>query len=118
MAGANLCLAGKNCARWIGVIGYCQSQWWFIADAFALYRQSSDRSLTGARREILRQTAAGDTVAALLTARSFADAVEIQIGFTRRSLGAIVDGSTRRSEIGFRLTSDATTPVMGRVSAG
>jgi hypothetical protein len=41
------------------------------------------------------------------------DVVEIQIGFARRSLGAIVDGSTRLGELGLRLANTATKPVLG-----
>jgi hypothetical protein len=59
-------------------------------------------------------TAAGDSVAALLKAKSLVDAVEIQIGFARSSLDAIVDGSTRLGEIGLRLANDATKPMLGR----
>jgi len=62
-------------------------------------------------------TAAGDSFAALLSAKSVVDAVEIQIGFARRSLGAIAEGSTRLGEIGLRLANDAAKPVMARLSA-
>jgi hypothetical protein len=63
-------------------------------------------------------TAAGDSVTALLRARSFADAVEIQLSFARRSLEAIVDGSTRLGEIGLRLTNDASKPMLEPFVAG
>jgi len=57
-------------------------------------------------------TAAGDSAAALLGARNFADAVEIQIGFARRSLDALVTGGIRLSEIGARLASEASRPIV------
>jgi hypothetical protein len=57
-------------------------------------------------------TAAGDSAAALLGARNFADAVEIQIGFARRSLDALVAGGMRLSEIGARLASEASRPIV------
>ena len=63
-------------------------------------------------------TAAGDSVTALLRARSFADAVEIQLSFARRSLEAIVDGSTRLGEIGLRLTNNASKPMLEPFVAG
>jgi hypothetical protein len=59
-------------------------------------------------------TAAGDSVAALFGAKSLADAVEIQLGFARRSLDAVAEGSTRLGEIGLRLANDAAKPVLGR----
>jgi hypothetical protein len=67
--------------------------------------------MTGLARSNLAAT--GDSLAALLAARNLVDVVEIQIGFARRSLGAIVDGSTRLGELGLRLASSATKPVLG-----
>ena len=63
-------------------------------------------------------TAAGDNVTALLAARSMADAVEIQFDLARRSLDAIVDGSTKLGEIGLRLANDAAKPLLGPPTAG
>jgi hypothetical protein len=63
-------------------------------------------------------TAAGDSVAALISARSLVDAVEIQLGFARRSLDAMTDGSTRLGEIGLRLASGAAKPILGPFVAG
>ena len=57
-------------------------------------------------------TAAGEGVTALLGARSFADAMEIQLGLARRSLAAMVDGSTRLRELGLRLANDAAKPIL------
>jgi hypothetical protein len=61
-------------------------------------------------------TAAGDGVAALASARSLADAVEIQLGFASRTLDAMVAGSTRLGEIGLRLANDAAKPILGSFS--
>jgi len=63
-------------------------------------------------------TAAGDNAAALLASRSFGDAVQIQLGFARRSFDAMVDGSTKLGELGLRLASDATKPITRPFSAG
>jgi hypothetical protein len=56
--------------------------------------------------------AAGDSAAAMIGARSFADAVEIQLGFARRSLDSLLAGSARLSDIGARLASDASRPIV------
>jgi hypothetical protein len=61
-------------------------------------------------------TAAGDSATALLRAKSLVDVVEIQIGFARRSLDAMVETSTRLSEIGLRLANDAAKPMLGRLA--
>jgi len=60
-------------------------------------------------------TAAGDSATALLKAKSLTEMVEIQIGFARRSLDAMVETSTRLGEIGLRLASEAAKPVLGRL---
>jgi hypothetical protein len=57
-------------------------------------------------------TAAGDSAAAMIGARSFADAVEIQLGFARRGLDSLLAGSARLSDIGARLASDASRPIV------
>lgn len=61
-------------------------------------------------------TAAGDSVTALLGSRNLADTVEIQLGFARRSLDAVVDGSTKLTKIGLRLANDATKPMLQPLS--
>jgi hypothetical protein len=63
-------------------------------------------------------TAAGDSVTALFGTRSVVDAVEIQLGFARRSLDAMVDGSTKLTEIGLRLANDAAKPILRPFTAG
>jgi len=57
-------------------------------------------------------TAAGDSVTALLGSRSLVDTVEIQLGFARHSLDAMVGGSTKLAELGLRLANDATKPML------
>jgi hypothetical protein len=57
-------------------------------------------------------TAAGDGVTALFGSRNLADTVEIQLGFVRRSLDAMVGGSTKLAELGLRLANDAAKPVL------
>jgi hypothetical protein len=57
-------------------------------------------------------TAAGDSATAMIGARSFADAVEIQLGFARRSLDSLLAGSARLSDIGARFASDASRPIV------
>jgi hypothetical protein len=63
-------------------------------------------------------TAAGDSVTALFGSRSLVDAVEVQLGFARRSLDAMVSGSTKLAEIGLRLANDSTKPMLGPFPAG
>ena len=57
-------------------------------------------------------TVAGDSVMALMNARSLVDAVEAQLGFARRSIEAMAGGATRLGEIGLRLANDAAAPML------
>jgi len=57
-------------------------------------------------------TEAGDSAAALMRAGSVADAVEIQLGYVRRSFASLISGSTRLSEIGAKLMSEASRPIV------
>ena len=63
-------------------------------------------------------TAAGDSVAAFLSARSLVDAVEAQLGFARRSLDTLAGGSTRLGELGLRLANDAAKPMLRPLAVG
>ncbi|HTQ34754.1 MAG TPA: phasin family protein [Stellaceae bacterium] len=71
--------------------------------------------LSGLARSNLTTT--GDSVIALFGAKNMVDAVEIQLGFARRSLDAMSAGSTRLGEIGIRLANDAARPVLSAFSA-
>jgi phasin family protein len=66
--------------------------------------------MTGLARATL--TEAGESAAALIHARNFADAVEIQFGFARRSFASLIARSTRLSEIGARLATEASRPIV------
>jgi Phasin protein len=63
-------------------------------------------------------TAAGDSIVTLLDARTMTDAVEIQLGFARRSLDLMAGGSTRLNELGLRLASNAAKPLLNPFPAG
>jgi hypothetical protein len=63
-------------------------------------------------------TAAGDGIAALASARSLAEAVEIQLGFASRTLDAMTAGSTKLGEIGLRLANGAVKPILGSFPVG
>ena len=63
-------------------------------------------------------TAASEGMAALFGAKSLVDAIEIQLGFARRSLDAMVGGSAKLGEIGLRLANDAAKPMLEPFSAG
>jgi phasin family protein len=59
-------------------------------------------------------SAAADAGAAMLDARTFADAIDVQAGFARRSIDAALDGSARLSEITVKAVADASRPILSR----
>ncbi len=87
-----------------------ESQAAVASDMTALALEMSDLVRAGL-------TAAGDSVSALLTARSLVDAVEAQLGFGRRSIDALAVGSARVGEIGLRLANDAAKPMLPPIAA-
>lgn len=58
--------------------------------------------------------ASADLAVALLGARTFAEAVEINAGMARRGIDAILEGSTRLSEIGVKTATEASRPILSR----
>jgi hypothetical protein len=57
-----------------------------------------------------------DAALALLGARTFAEAVEINAGMARRGFDAMVEGSARLSEIGVKAVAEASRPILTRLS--
>lgn len=58
--------------------------------------------------------AAGDAAIALVEARTLAEAVEIGAGLARRGVDAMIEGSTRLSEIGVTAVSDASRSILSQ----
>lgn len=61
--------------------------------------------------------AAADAAMAMLGARTFAEAVEINAGLARRGAGAMIEGSAKLSDIGAKAASAASRPILSRLGA-
>ena len=59
--------------------------------------------------------AAADGATALLGARTFAEAAEVNLGYARRSFDALIGSSAKLSEISAKTASDASRPVLSRL---
>jgi hypothetical protein len=105
-AGADVLLAAYR--RTLASVGESQSAVASDVTAMAL-------EMNGLARASL--TAASETMVALFGAKSLANAVEIQLGFARRSLDALAGGSTKLGELGLRLATDATRPMLAPFAA-
>ena len=62
--------------------------------------------------------ASTDAALALLGARTFAEAVEINASLARRRFDAMVEGSARLSDIGVKAITEASRPFLPRLGAG
>jgi hypothetical protein len=58
---------------------------------------------------------AADAAVAMLGARTFAEAVEINATLARRGADAMIEGSAKLSEIGVTAMSEATRPILSRL---
>lgn len=69
---------------------------------------------------ITRSSIAAGTGAALalLEARTFAEAIEINAGLAQRGFDAIIEGAARLSEIGLKAMTGASRPLVAPLSAG
>jgi hypothetical protein len=59
--------------------------------------------------------AAADAAVALLGARTFAEAVEINAGLVRRGVDAMIEGSAKLSEIGVAAMTEVSRPILSRL---
>jgi len=62
--------------------------------------------------------AATRSATAMLSAKSLSDAFEINMNCARQSLDALIDGSAKLSEIGVKLASEASRPVLAQCAQG
>jgi len=59
--------------------------------------------------------AAADGATALLGARTLAEAVDVNLGYARRSFDVLIGSSAKLSEIGAKTASDASRPILSRL---
>lgn len=89
--------------------------WTAFAEAQSALARGFEKAaveMTGISRSGM--AAATDAAVALLGARTFAEAVEINAGLARRSVDAMLEGSARLSEIGAQAVTDASRPLLSR----
>jgi hypothetical protein len=56
--------------------------------------------------------AASDAAIALLGARNFSEAVDINAGLARRGVDAVIEGSAKLSDIGVKAADEASRPML------
>lgn len=61
---------------------------------------------------------AADAAIAMLGARTFSEAIEINAALARHGADAVIEGSAKLSEIGVAAMTEATLPILARLGAG
>jgi hypothetical protein len=98
----------------------------FGREAFAAFVQSQTavaRGLEALGAEMTglalsRIDAAARTATGMLAVKTLSDAIELNAGFTRSSIDALVGGSAKLSELGVKLVAEASQPILTQLSRG
>jgi hypothetical protein len=89
--------------------------WTVFAEAQAVLARGFEEIVveaTGRTRSGIADAA--DAAVALLGAKTFSEAVEINAALARRGVDAMIEGSARLSEIGVKALSEASRPILSR----
>jgi len=65
-----------------------------------------------------RIDAAARTATDMLAVKTLSDAIELNAGFTCSSIDALVDGSAKLSELGAKLLTEASQPILAQLGRG
>jgi len=92
-------------------------------DAVVESQAAVARGLEELSAELARLARSGIDAAArsatdMLAVKTLSDAVEVNAGFTRTSLDALVGGSAKLSELGARLAAEASQPILTQLGKG
>ena len=96
-----------------------QTAWTAFAEAQTALARGFEKAaieMTGISRSGAAATA--DAAVALLGARTFAEALEINAALARRGLDTMFEASARLSEIGVKAVADASHPLLSRYGRG
>jgi hypothetical protein len=98
------------------LLAYSRQAWAAMSEAQAAAARGFEAMLgelsAFAKTEI---AAATDGATALLGAKTLSEAVEVNLGYARRSFDALVGSSAKLSEIGAKTASDASRPILSRL---
>jgi hypothetical protein len=90
--------------------------WAAVAEAQAAFARGFEEisvEVTGMTQTGIR--AATDAAIALVGARTFSEAVEINAGLARRGVDAMLEGSAKLSEIGVKTVGEASRPLLSQI---
>ena len=111
--------APPNAAAANDVFAYGQQAWAALAEAQAAAARGFE-ALVGEINTFTRSeiAAATDGATAMLGVKTLAEAVEVTLGYARRSFDALIGSTAKLSEIGVKTAADASRPIVTRFGSG
>src|SRR5437667_12212462 len=108
-----------NVAAADDVFAYGQQAWAALAEAQAAAARGFE-ALVGEINTFTRSeiAAATDGATAMLGVKTLAEAVEVNLGYARRSFDALIGSRAKLSEIGVKTAADASRPIVTRFGSG
>jgi len=97
------------------MLAYGRQSWAALAEAQAATARGFE-ALVGEMTNFTRSemAAAANTATAMLGVKTFAEAVEVNLGFARRSFDAVIGSAARLSEIGAKAAAETSRPILSR----
>ena len=98
------------------VFAYGQQSWAALAEAQAAAARGFE-ALIGEMTNFTRSemAAAANTATAMLGVKTFAEAVEVNLGFARRSFDALIGSAAKLSDIGAKAAAETSRPILSRL---
>ena len=98
------------------MFAYGQQSWAALAEAQAAAARGFE-ALVGEMTNFTRSemAAAANTATAMLGVKTFAEAVEVNLGFARRSFDALIGSAAKLSEIGAKAAAETSRPILSRL---
>ena len=118
-AAAPVTAAPRPAAAADDVFAYGQQAWAALAEAQAAAARGFE-ALVGEINTFTRSeiAAATDGATAMLGVKTLAEAVEVNLGYARRSFDALIGSTAKLSEIGVKTAADASRPIVTRFGSG
>ena len=98
------------------IFAYGQQSWAALAEAQAAAARGFE-ALIGEMSNFTRSemAAAANTATAMLGVKTFAEAVEVNLGFARRSFDALIGSAAKLSDIGAKVAAETSRPILSRL---
>jgi hypothetical protein len=99
------------------MLAYGRQSWAALAEAQAAAARGFE-AVVGEMTNFTRSemAAAANTATAMLGVKTFAEAVEVNLGFARRSFDALIGSAAKLSEIGAKAAAETSRPILSRFS--